>query len=1076
MIGRTNARVQVVPRCRRSPGSGRLVPGDRVRSIDFFSVLRDCAMRTCIGILLAFLCTAPTLALDPNVPFHHYRFDHWGPDEGLPQISVATIVQDRLGYLWVGTQNGIARFDGNRFTVFDRNSSGVDTTLPTTSLATPDGRVWFGTPRGVLWIQGERVHEVGKGAALIGVLDLGQDSKGRLLAASESGLFVIDGDNLRRDSKVAGPVYSLEHDGAVVWAGGNGAVTRLEEDSVKRIALPDPTLKVLRITREGDLLWLGTQSGLKRLDLRSQTLVDVLPVGTAPIDSLLLDRNRNLWVGTLDKLLRRHPDGSWETVDADDLFAQPWIDAIFEDREGDLWLGSHRESLLRLQDTAISRIGTHQGLADPFAWTILRDRAGNLLIGTSHGLMQVDGDSAPHEVVAANALPNAQVYSLDEDPDGTLWIGTTSGLAVRRDGVVSVPPALAALAGSHIDAVQRIGDDDHWIGTLDGLYRYRNGELRAIGMHDGSPASHVRTILPLTRESLAWTHSSTAVCAPSTIAGSAGGSHFSGEAGEGQQSRCAIPTSMDVLIGTEAGIFQVQGERYSRLQGTDALDGTFVTHMAWLKPGLLAIATMDRGLGLWRDGRLLLLGKDNGLPTMNGWTLDVIGPYLYVASIDGVYRVALGNLPDPFAKPPFRFRTQVVVEGSQRGSSGRRYGCCNGGGDARTLREGTALWIASSAGAVRLDTTALPAPAAPPAALIQRVRNGNVDAPGNEPLTIDGDDRDIEVDFTGLSLVDSARLEFRYRLDGYDSTWTDASTRRTAYYTHLPPGDYRFEVQARPPFGDWGIGIAPLPIHVAPHWYERRDVRLGSLGLLAVLLGLATWRQSSALRRHARELQQAVDQRTHELLVANTRLEQLSRTDSLTGLSNRRALDSARASAERDWTGAVLMIDIDHFKQVNDEHGHGCGDLVLVALGQILSANTRAEDRVLRWGGEEFLIVSRRIDIDAALLLAERIRAAFGSERLRGHDGAPLKVTCSVGIASLPVHPQRAGDLDASITMADFALYRAKHQGRDRACAALLPVNANPGVSQADLREEIERLDAHLELLWRTPADLVAPA
>jgi predicted signal transduction protein with EAL and GGDEF domain len=85
-------------------------------------------------------------------------------------------------------------------------------------------------------------------------------------------------------------------------------------------------------------------------------------------------------------------------------------------------------------------------------------------------------------------------------------------------------------------------------------------------------------------------------------------------------------------------------------------------------------------------------------------------------------------------------------------------------------------------------------------------------------------------------------------------------------------------------------------------------------------------------------------------------------------------------------------------------------------------------------------------------------------------------VTCSVGIASLPVHPQRAGDLDASITMADFALYRAKHQGRDRACAALLPVNANPGVSQADLREEIERLDAHLELLWRTPADLVAPA
>ncbi|HEY2344275.1 MAG TPA: diguanylate cyclase [Xanthomonadaceae bacterium] len=984
-----------------------------------------CHRWACAATLaFAFACVGPAFALDPNVPFQHYRFDHWGPDEGLPQISVATLAQDRLGYLWVGTQNGIARFDGNRFTLYDRDSSGVDTTLPTSSLATADGRVWFGTPRGVLWIGGERVREVGNDGALVSVLDLTQDIRERILAASESGVYVVEGDRLRLDPEIKGPAYSFEHDGAIVWVGGLGAVTRLEENHVERIPLPDPSLKVLRIVQEGDLLWLGTPAGLKWMDLRTHTLIDVPQAGDEPIGSLLLDTNGNLWVGTVNHLRRRHPDGQWETVDDGDLFSQAWIDALYEDREGDLWLGSRVQSLVRLRDSAISRIGAREGMADPFTWCLLRDRDGSLLLGTSHGLVAVDKDGKPGVAVGAESLRSAQVYSLDEDPDGSLWIGTRGGgLALRRDGVVAMPPALAPLAGHQVDAVQHVGDD-HWIATLDGLFRYRGGVLKAIGPHDGSAAAKVRTILARSHD--------------------------------------------DILVGTEAGIFHVQGETLARLPGAQALDATFVTRMAWLKPGLLAIATMDRGLGLWRDGHLLLLGKEQGLPTRNGWTLDVIGDYLYVASIDGVYRVALADLPDPSARAPSQIRTQVIVDGSQHGAGGHRYGCCNGGGDARTLREGPVLWVASSAGVVRLDTTALPAPAAPPAAVIERVSNGGVDYPGGAPLDLAGDNRDIEIGYTGLSLVDSARLEFRYRLDGYDTGWREAGARRVAYYTHLPPGDYSFKVQARPPLGAWGVGIAPLPIHIAPHWYERTAVRLLALVALVVLAAFWVMRHNAGLRRRARELQHAVDERTQELVVANARLEELSRTDSLTGLANRRAIDTAAHTSARDWTGAVLMIDLDHFKHVNDEHGHARGDEVLVVLGEILRANTRSGDRVLRWGGEEFLIVSHRLDIDAALLLAERIRDALASRRFRGHDSASIRITCSVGIASLPVHPRRVGDLDASIALADFALYRAKSEGRDRARAVILPPDASTGISQGDLREEVERLDARGGLIWRT--------
>ena len=466
-------------------------------------------------------------------------------------------------------------------------------------------------------------------------------------------------------------------------------------------------------------------------------------------------------------------------------------------------------------------------------------------------------------------------------------------------------------------------------------------------------------------------------------------------------------------------------------------------------------------------------GKENGLPTANGWTLDVIGPYLYVASIDGVYRVALKDLPDPAAKQalkqPFQLRAQVVVEGSQRGGGGRRYGCHNGGGDARTLREGSVLWIASSAGAVRLDTTALPISATPAAALIERVRNGSQSYEADHPLRLDGLSRDLEIDYTGVSLVDSARTDFRYRLDGYDRDWHEAGRRRVAFYTQLPPGEYKFQVQARPPFGAWGIAMTPLSITLVPRWYERTDVRVLCALLMVMLVLLAIRRHNRALRRRTRELQLAVDERTAALLQANASLEQLSRTDSLTGLENRRVLDSQTPRAEWELTGATLLIDLDHFKRVNDEHGHARGDDVIVTLSEILRTTTQIDDRVLRWGGEEFLIVSHRLCIDSALVLAEHIRSTLAEHRFRARDGDTLRVTCSIGIARVPVHPHRVGDLDASIALADFALYRAKHGGRDRVCAVELPADAAPGTSQGDLREEAERLDASGALLWHAP-------
>ena len=254
-------------------------------------------------VLLAMLC-APVSALDPQAAFNHYRLDHWGVDEGLPQISVLSITQGRLGYLWVGTQNGIGRFDGNHFSKYDRATTGVDTTLAACALATADGLIWFGTPRGVLNISGETVTAIDAGDSLIEVVALAQTAQGDLLAASASGVHSVERGRLVAVPELHDPAHSLLRDGDDVWIGGTGAITRLRARIPERITLPDRTLKILHIARGGDVLWLGTQSGLRRYDPRTGALDTVAEPGAGAIESLLIDRGGNLWVSTLEHLMR----------------------------------------------------------------------------------------------------------------------------------------------------------------------------------------------------------------------------------------------------------------------------------------------------------------------------------------------------------------------------------------------------------------------------------------------------------------------------------------------------------------------------------------------------------------------------------------------------------------------------------------------------------------------------------------------------------------------------------------------------------------------------------------------------
>jgi diguanylate cyclase (GGDEF)-like protein len=308
----------------------------------------------------------------------------------------------------------------------------------------------------------------------------------------------------------------------------------------------------------------------------------------------------------------------------------------------------------------------------------------------------------------------------------------------------------------------------------------------------------------------------------------------------------------------------------------------------------------------------------------------------------------------------------------------------------------------------------------------------------------------FEVRFAGLSFLSEESVEHEVRMIGLEPAWRRTITRE-ARYAALAAGTYRFEVRARIGHGQWSEP-ARVAFEVLPPWWQSSPSRLGftAVALGGVGAALLTWR--ARWRRRQRELEALVAVRTRERAEANQTLESLSVTDPLTGLKNRRYLSLVlprdiahitrvyrnvlEGKAERltiNTDIVFLMVDLDHFKAVNDLHGHGAGDHVLNTIPEILGRVTRQSDTVVRWGGEEFLVVARNANRHEAQTMAERIKNAVGKHTFDVGGGTTVRLTCSVGYAVYPLLDASPDALSwqQTIEIADHCMYAAKRSGRN---------------------------------------------
>jgi len=783
-----------------------------------------------LAVLVAWGAATSAWALEPDRRISQYNHQAWRSENGLPQISVISSAQTPDGYLWFGTHEGLARFDGTRFTVFDRKSSPALHSQMISALVTDaSGVLWVGTGRGVLRYEEGQLRRVldADGLEDQPILGLAADGTSVWVAAARELVRVpVSGGTpwrryTAREGIPGGTVWSLIADGAGgVWGGTNKGLVRVKEDSVELTPLPGPEaprVSSLWLARDGTL-WVGTSRGLFSLRQGQFTAYGAEQgVPRLPVTRLLEDRDGNLWVGTEYGLLRRGLTGFSATQAPQSLVNEP-IQTLLEAADGSVWVGTPRDGVHRLSSGPFLPVGVPEGATVSSPTAVLGTQDGALWWGTTRGGLERMKDGVLTRLGPARGLEDERIRSLAESPDGTLWVGTYSG-AYRFDGerFVRPGPEQGMPPGAAIWSMVPEPDGGMWFATSAGLVSLRGGHATVYGPGQGFT---VELIMPMVRED-----------------------------------------SGTIWYGTHSGVVRFAQGTFTRFTTHDGLAGNSVFSL-YLDPyGSLWVGTLT-GLSRLKNGRFTSITAAQGLPDDTAYSiLQDAQDHLWMSNNKGLSRVSRRELEE--VADGRRERVHGILFDDR---DGMRAGECNGGGQPSgwRARDGK-LWFASLLGVAGVNPEDARLQPTPPRPHIEELRVQGQPVPLTEQLELAPGQQGLDIRFTAFVPHGAERVPLRYRLEGYDSGWVEAEERRVVSYSRLTPATYRFEVTALGRDGRWVEPGARVEVTLRP-WFHQ-TVWFYALCILAVggvAAGGYAWRVGR-LKERERWLKARVEERTREL-------------------------------------------------------------------------------------------------------------------------------------------------------------------------------------------------------------------
>ncbi|HVP00571.1 MAG TPA: two-component regulator propeller domain-containing protein [Bryobacteraceae bacterium] len=767
-----------------------------------------------------------------------YNFKFYGEEEGLQSLAVQVVLQDRAGFLWVGTQNGLYRYDGNRFAGFGKADGLPDAHIESIHESI-DGTLWVGTRSGLARWRRNRFEKLKLNPAtgIVGRQGIASDASGNLFFATEHGLMTSasagDG-NLRFDiipnpaevaSRAAISVY-VDAKGKVWFGCGNGLCT-VDQGRAREIGMglglrPDRWDAILG-DFEGNL-WVRSEKSLfERVADGKFQLRPGLPEAANTYPTLAIDPSGRLLAPTYKGLARQTATG-WEIISAKDGLTTNDISAVMQDREGSIWIGLLGSGLARwLGYNEWQSWSETEGLSRESTWSITRDLGGRLWVGSQFGLNYAE-NTGGKLVWCQQALSGAGfIRTLAAAKDGTLWIGADPGglLALNRaTGTIRKIGEAQGLANTRLRHVAVDREGRVWAATYHGLYRSLPGNTNRFEQltPPGSDAMEVFHMIAADRHGRVW------------VAGDRGLLRYEGDT-------CIRYTKKDGLADDKIAQVLEDPDGSLWVGYRDAYGITHGTLPAGHPAGGWKLESITQNNGL-RSDKTLFLQFDT-----RGW--------LWVGTDHGV---------DVFDRSRWRHYGR---------SDGLIWDDCNS--NAFLADSDGSVWVGTSRGLSRFLPSSTPAPSVPPTVVFTSIRLGGKPADTTRSIEIPYSENALQAQFAALTFVQESGVLFRYRLDGVTPEWLETS-QRELNYPKLPPGQYTLEVMARSAQGLWSAEPARLSFQVQTPWWLTWWFRLGSI-LATLAIGRLLWyRRTRRLEMERLRLEKAVTERTRELLQEKQRV------------------------------------------------------------------------------------------------------------------------------------------------------------------------------------------------------------
>jgi len=938
----------------------------------FFNSIRKFFLITGISIFLI-LNTLTLRAVSPDLHFYQ-TMKSWSNQMDWPG-EINDVVIGSKGFLWVATTEGLIRFDGEFNETYQVASHiNLQSNNIKSLYAALDGSLIIASSRGISTLSNNSITPLLRFEELVfTVYQMIQLKTGQLLLATNRGLYTIKNGALNPlFAELSNQeIYSFEYLDNTLWIAGEGRLWSLRNDNLEEVILPEGLKNnaIFDLETHNAELWLATEQGVWKKSGSSFTPLKDFPIDESVL-TLLSDRHGTLWIAGSEMYARLLPNKTLNILrrGVDNYGFKANMVKFIEDAHGNLW-------------------------------EVTRD---NVL-----GFSDVVGNY--YRVSATEGLSSAELDVLSVNSEGKPYITQESGIYIVEQGrATKVLDSKEFPMISKVNTMLHASNDDLWVGTDKGviLFDKQYQEQSQLNLNFQLEKS-INVLL------------------------------------ENKQK--------NILIGTDSGLYKVVGSQLQIVNGLqersiEALipDYATISSITNMPNGYVIASVKDRGLLVGKDNEWRLLTTENGLNNADTFFTQMTSDgYLWAVSSVGVYRIKAKE----FASSEFiKLKPQFIVGFQDKLRSEIAEYCCSGSKYSSAYLHEDMLYVNTSDGMIALDTKT---PIQNKPAPVPYIREQSLENIGNwqavtKDIELSPKQRNLRLKFSSIQLVDGLIVHYRYRLAGSD--WVYIGSDHVASFTSLAPGERLFELQASLRENEWSSS-ARLNVTRQPSFLETSYFKMLVLFGLVVLYILLIALRAKFLRRRSEYIENVIQRKTSNLRKvnsllnqANENLQRVSQTDALTGLYNRYYLESNKEIlalndveiTTQNACTAIVIFDIDYFKRVNDTHGHVVGDRVLQEFAQLLKNSLHVTDEVIRWGGEEFLIVLHYAEGQLSAIL-KRLSQSIRVHNFRVGDGITLKLTVSIGaLATTTIALRNSINKFTNLFQcADLSLYSVKRNGRD---------------------------------------------